>query len=236
VHNDDMTGRGHRIFASAEAAINKSLTLLAREDAHFHNRLLATGLGRTGSTQSVLAMAFRPAGRSDWNALAKLELRNDENPNRPGFAALNGTDRRIIAAIEPVWTPRAGSELSLRYAVRKSEIDMSGMGDGAIAGISHFAGARVQHDVLSRVDLRATTRFIQENGSGLTRWDLAPAVGVKLIQGLDLETGYRFGTLRDADFAQDGGRGFYATLGMSITEKTGRSIADFWRTRLGGGR
>ena len=59
----------------------------------------------------------------------------------------------------------------------------------------------------------------------------APGTGLSLVQ----RALRKLGLVRDNDFARNGGKGFYATLGMSITERTGKSISDFWRGRLGGG-
>jgi len=54
----------------------------------------------------------------------------------------------------------------------------------------------------------------------------------ELGNGLELETGYRFGRLQDPDFAAQGGSGFYATLHLRFTERLLGTAADFWRERL----
>jgi hypothetical protein len=65
-----------------------------------------------------------------------------------------------------------------------------------------------------------------------SRWNLAPALVAALGPRVEVEGGYRFGNLIDPDFAQQGGRGFYATLGVRFTENVLTSAADFWRERI----
>jgi len=65
-------------------------------------------------------------------------------------------------------------------------------------------------------------------------WDVAPAAILRPVNGLELETGYRFGNLQDPDFAVGSGRGWYLTLSTRITENSLPTVAEFWRSRLGG--
>jgi hypothetical protein len=44
--------------------------------------------------------------------------------------------------------------------------------------------------------------------------------------------GWRFGNLRDPDFAVLGGRGAFLSVGAVMTEKSAMSVASFWRQRL----
>jgi uncharacterized repeat protein (TIGR01451 family) len=235
LHESELTGRGYRIFGSGEASISNSLSLLVREDTREDRQVLTTGINVTRAAQTILAAAFRPAARSDWNSLFKLEWRNDENPLRSGGTLLAGSNRRVIGAAETIWTPSTGTELGARFALRRATLGGVMPGDNSsVSSVTQYVGGRARQSVLGRVDIRANARVLLERRSGLTRWDLAPAAGIRLVQGLDLEAGYRFGNLVDADFAQNGGHGFYTTLGMNLTEESARSIADFWRARLGG--
>jgi hypothetical protein len=236
LHDGKSTGRGYRILGSAEADINDSWAVLVREDSRVENGVTSIGAGRTSSSQSILAAAFRPASRTDWNALLKLEVRSDENSAGTPGLSLQGTNERIIGAVETAWTPDDRTEIGARYAIRNANLGGLLASGGAVAANTQYIGARAKQQITSRFDLRIAARALTESHSELQQWDLASAVGIRLIQGLDLETGYRFGELHDADFARSGGHGFYATLGLSLTEQTGRSVAQFWRNRIGDNR
>jgi hypothetical protein len=230
------TGRGHRVLGNVEAALSPSWTLFGRQDSRESHRSTTDGPIVSSASRSILAAAFRPSASSVWNSLFKLEYRNDENPQRAGGTLLSGTDRRVIGAIETIWTPETGTELGVRFALRRAAL--GGLLEDGIDVTAHtqFVGVRASRDITDRVDVRAAARLLAEHESGLRRWDFAPAIGVALVQGLDLEAGYRFGELRDADFSQSGGTGVYLPLGMSFTELSGKAIADFWRSRMDGGR
>jgi hypothetical protein len=75
-------------------------------------------------------------------------------------------------------------------------------------------------------------RLLVEGMTGAQMWSAAPSLTLGLVNGLEVEGGYRFGTLEDADFARNGQRGFFAVLGMRFTEGTAASIADFWKERV----
>jgi hypothetical protein len=51
-----------------------------------------------------------------------------------------------------------------------------------------------------------------------------------------LETGYRFGALRDPDFAAVGGSGAFASVGFRFTEGSLVNPAAFWRDRIANDR
>jgi hypothetical protein len=228
----DVEGRGARVLASVESALNASWTMLARHDARMQEQQFTEMTTRTSAARSMLAAAFRPAGRSDWNALAKLERRQDENPQRSAGTILSGSDDRLIGAVEAIWTPMAGRELGVRFALRHARQGGMLAGGSDITALTNYVGFRFVEKIHPRFDLRLTARQLAESRSKTRHWDVAPAVGVKLFEGMELEAGYRFGDVRDFDFAANGGRGAYAALGMSVTEKTGKRIADYWRARM----
>ena len=64
--------------------------------------------------------------------------------------------------------------------------------------------------------------------------DQGEAQGVLVpIDGFEAQFGYRFGDLRDPDFAANGGPGVFATFSVRITETVFPTSADFWRPRFG---
>jgi uncharacterized repeat protein (TIGR01451 family) len=234
LHDREDTGRGYRMFGSAEAALAKSWALLLRQDMRSEAGISA-GEDATAQVRSVTALAYRPAERSDWSALARVEWRSDENPRQGGVTALSGENRRIIGGVDVIYTPSRETEFSVRYAVRNALLSGALGGDAEIRAQTHYAGARARRALHERVDLRTTARMLIEREAELLEWEIAPALGFTIMPGLELEAGYRFGTLADIDFGTDNGSGWYASLGMSITESSARTLADYWRARMAAG-
>jgi hypothetical protein len=102
-----------------------------------------------------------------------------------------------------------------------------------VRSLAHFVGGRIEQAVAGPVSLRVDARYLRA-GTGVERWNAAPSALITLGGRIDLEGGYRFGNLRDADFAAQGGKGFFATLGVRVTENGLKSVTGFWRDRMSG--
>jgi hypothetical protein len=149
-------------------------------------------------------------------------------------ARFSGTssDERMIAATDLIWGIRKGTELGARYAVRMSASNDPLIADSApVRSLSQYVGGRFEQTVMGPVSARVDARFLR-TGSGIQRWNAAPSALVTIAGRIDVEGGYRFGNLRDADFAAEGGKGFFATLGVRVTESAVTSVTRFWRDRL----
>ncbi|HUF50614.1 MAG TPA: DUF11 domain-containing protein [Longimicrobiales bacterium] len=228
----DGSGRSYRVLGTGEMSLSQSWALLLRQENRSDRSAAAGATAVTRRAHSLLGMAFRPADRSDFTSLVKLEWRRDDNPRRGNGALLEGVDERVIGAIDAIYTPAPSTEFGLRYALRRAARSGELAGDALLRSSTHFAGARLRRDLTDRLDVRANARLLMEQRSGTLMWDLAPALGVTILNGLELEAGYRLGGFEDADFAQNGGHGWYAALGMSITEKSGAGVAGFWQDRI----
>jgi hypothetical protein len=101
-----------------------------------------------------------------------------------------------------------------------------------VSNLAHFGGARLQQEIRGPLSMRMDGRVLLDATGRASRWNLAPALVAALGPRVEVEGGYRFGNLIDPDFAQQGGRGFYATLGVRFTESALTSAADFWRERI----
>lgn len=239
--HDGEDRSGWRFDLSGDAPLGRSLALLTRHD---WSRDEYTSLGLAGGEtsrreRSMLGFAYRPVSSDAWNALAKVEWRRTMNP-LGGAAVLSSArdERRLIGAGDVVWTPRRETELSARYAVRWTEAQDSLLGSTALRSFAHYGGLRLDQavgtlDRAERFPLRARLdgRMLLEGISEQARWSLAPSLAVGIGAQLELEGGYRFGDLRDPDFATSGGRGLFATLGVRFTESVFENVAEFWRAR-----
>ncbi|MEO8089482.1 MAG: hypothetical protein ABI703_04210, partial [Gemmatimonadales bacterium] len=95
-----------------------------------------------------------------------------------------------------------------------------------------YAGANLNLDVTNWLAIRGDGRLLIERTSGTQRWDAAPSIALRLINGIEIAGGYRFGDLRDPDFSVRGGRGLFLTMSASITERQSPTAAGFWRSRF----
>jgi hypothetical protein len=130
-----------------------------------------------------------------------------------------------------VLTPSSVQEFGIRYAYRDATL-RGEIGGGSRSGsTAHYVGVRWRQGITGPLEARAMGRAVLEGRSGMRQFDAAPALGLRLSDAVELEGGYRFGTLKDRDFAREGGQGWYATLGLRVTEDMGQGVARFWRKR-----
>jgi hypothetical protein len=229
---DGDTGSRTRIEGAADLAVSRTLALLARQELADERRLdLGGGDVQRANRRTILGMAMRPLDDDRINALFKLDYRMDETPLLGALVASAPRDERIIAATDVIYTPGRGTELSGRYALRMRDTEAH----DSVAGLdsdAHFFGARIERELTARWLARVDGRLLAQGHGGGSRWSVAPALALPLGSGVEVEGGYRFGELRDSDFAADDGSGWYATLGLELSETTLYDLAGFWRERI----
>jgi len=233
---DGQGVRSSRFQLSGDAAINAGLAVLALND--WSGRRDGTqGLGvESRQDRSLLGLAMRPVTTTRFNALTKLEWRRTTNPLGATLLTSNARDLRLIASSDVVWTPQHGTELSVRYAMRATTSDVAGDSAQRVHVGDHFAGARFDQHVMGALHVRADGRLLMETDSRTSLWNVAPSVLYDVQGRLVLEAGYRFGALRDPDFAAVGGAGAFATVGFRFTEGSLATPAAFWRERIANDR
>jgi uncharacterized repeat protein (TIGR01451 family) len=224
--------QGYRIEVAGDLPIGASAALLTRHDWYQDNRDSGLGMRLSRRDRSLIGLAMRPAQHNDLNVLSKLEWRNTISPLLAGSASTAREERRLIGSTEAFWAARPGSDLGLRYAVRWAASEDSASGLGSISNVAHFMGARMHQELRGPLGVRMDARMLVDPTGRTSRWNLAPALVAALGPRVELEGGYRFGQLNDADFSAQGGKGFYATLGVRFTESVFSSAADFWRERV----
>jgi hypothetical protein len=166
--------------------------------------------------------------------LAKFQWTDDRNPIGGGVLVSQGQERKLIGAADVIWSPVKGTEVGARYAVRKTDAvqdDVSGV-SRSLTSWADYTGALMSVDLTRWLAIRGDGRLLMERTSATQRWDAAPSIALRLINGLEITSGYRFGNLRDPDFSVRGGRGLFLTMSASMTEKQSVTAADFWRTRF----
>jgi uncharacterized repeat protein (TIGR01451 family) len=230
--HDGELRTGWRFDLSGDVSLGRSGALLTRHDWMEDVRKDGPLDQLTRSERSMVGLAVRPARNDAWNVLAKLEWRYAYNPLASTVLDGSRREERLIAATDAIWAPVDGLSFATRYAVRRTMARDTAAGAGTLRSLAHYVGGRVERDVVGQLRARMDARLLVEGMTGAQMWSAAPSLTLGLVNGLEVEGGYRFGTLEDADFARNGQKGFFAVLGMRFTEGTAASIADFWKERV----
>jgi len=235
----DGTALSSRLFTVAgDVAFNRSLALLSRQELMRTEHATELSLDVSRRVASLWGLAFRPIKSNRLNALAKISWLEETNPRGGGVLTSRGDEARLIGAAELIWAPVARLELAGRYAVRQTRADrpLEEGGVQRLTSTADYVGGRGSVTLAPWLVARGDWRLLVERTSGTERWDAAPSLGLRLIPGLELAAGYRFGNLRDPDFAAQGGHGAFVTLSARVTEGLLPNVADFWRSRFGNDR
>ena len=226
-----------RFQLAGDAALNAGLALIVLNDwAGRHDETQAVGI-QSRQDRSLLGLAVRPVSTTNFNTLTKLEWRRSVMPaGSNALAQGTARDLRMIASSDIVWSPRRNTEISTRYALRSTTSDVAGDSAQRLHVANHFAGARFDQRLVAGLHLRADGRLLAETESRTALWNAAPSLAYDVQGRLMLEAGYRFGGLRDPDFAAVGGAGAFATVGFRFTEAMLANPAAFWRERIANDR
>jgi hypothetical protein len=230
-YKDGSLQSNRLLILAGDVTFNSSLALLSRQE---FSQMARPDVPRARRLSSLWGLALRPVGTDRLNVLAKLQWTEDHNPISGGVLGSQGQERKLIGAADVIWSPLKGTELGTRYAVRKVDAmrdDATGAGRSSTSW-ADYAGAHVNVELTRWLALRGDGRLLMERTSGTRRWDAAPSVTLRLINGLEITGGYRFGDLRDPDFSVRGGSGLFLTMSASMTEKQFVTAADFWRSRF----
>ncbi|MGD0484330.1 MAG: hypothetical protein ABSB58_06720, partial [Gemmatimonadales bacterium] len=227
--------RSTRLFSLAgDISANRSLALLSRQELLSSTQRLATGTQASRRLWSLWGLAFRPTSSDRLNALVKVEWLDAVNPAGGGILTNQGHEGRVIGAAEAIWAPSRNVELGMRYAMRSTRASLVNADSTPQSLSSHatFVGARVLLGADQRIGFRAEGRLLVDQLTGTQRYDLAPQVVVVPLTGLEVAAGYRFGDLKDPDFAVSGGNGVFLTIGVRFTERSATTAAAYWRERI----
>ncbi len=222
------------VTVAGDVSVSPALALLSRQEL-LHAEQQLSGTSQVSRRVSTLwGVAFRPVRSDAVNLLAKLQFVDESNPLGNGVLTRSGTEERLIGTTEVIWGPSARSELAWRYAMRRT-VGNTPVADDASSRRESWAdymGARLRVDLTPWLALRTEGRLLLERTTNATRWDAAPSLLIAPVLGLEIGAGYRFGDLRDPDFAVRGGRGAFVTLGGRVTERVFPTALGFWKSRF----
>lgn len=231
-YTDGELSSGYRFVAAGDLKVGDDVALLTRHDWLLTDHTGPSVNGTDRRDRSLLGVAFRPTHSTEWNALAKIEWRRTMVPEDPTRSIPGGDAARLIGAADLVWTPAPTAEVAIRYALRHTTDTGGAFGGQSIRGEAHFVGSTFERAIVGRFDGRLDGRLLLEQTTGTSRWSIAPTLVTRLTNEFELELGYRFGDLVDLDFAGNGGLGFFASIGVRLTERNATDVLSFWRQRI----
>jgi len=222
------------VTLAGDVSIGRSLAILSRSEYLWNQNSAALGSPISERKSTLWGLAFRPIGSDALNVLTKFQWLEESNPMSGGVLGADGDEQRIIGIAEAIWAPFKFSELAGRYAARRTEGELVHP-DSTVQNLVSWAdylGARINLDFTRWLAVRGEGRMLLEHNTGSQRWDAAPSIVLIPIEGFELQTGYRFGDLRDPDFAVRGGEGWFTVFSARLTERVFPTSADFWRHRF----
>jgi hypothetical protein len=230
-YKDGIFQSNRLLTLAGDVTFNSSLALLSRQE---FTQTARPDVALARRLSSLWGLALRPTGSDRLNVLAKFEWSDERNPIGGGVLVSQGNERKLIGAADVIWTPVRGAELGTRYAIRRTDAvrqDGSGLSQ-SLRSRADYVGSHMSVDVTRWLAFRGDGRLLIERTSATQRWDAAPSIALRLINGLEISGGYRFGDLRDPDFSVRGGRGLFLTMSASVSERQFLTAADFWRSRF----
>lgn len=218
---------------AGDMSLDSSVAVLARGSLQRTTQQIPGEAALSRRSGALWGLAFRPAHSDALNGLAKLEYVGVLNPVGGGVLTNLGSEARIIAAFEGVWAPEPSAEFAARVAIRRTAASPV-YTDGSTMSIhssANYIGGRWSVQFVPRLAARLEARLLIDHISASAASDAAPQLAL-MLGGIETTVGYRFGNLHDPDFAVLGGRGAFLSVGAAITERSAKSVAEFWRQRL----
>ena len=170
--------------------------------------------GRHDTSRTVAGLAYRPLDTNRFNALAKLEFRQERNTGAtPAFR-----DAAYILSVEGVYQARPGLQMSAKYAGKLSR------DSGFHAYTDLFAG-RVFCDLADRWDVGAECRLLTSHDTGSRSLGGSAEIGRRLMTNVWLSLGYSLDRF-DSDLAGDSyqGKGPFLRLRFKFDERDLRRL------------
>lgn len=221
---------------AGDVSFNAGLALLTKQEFIERDVFGSLTTRYTRERSSLWGLAYRPTQRDDLNILFKFGWRDAVNPFGEGVLASDGEESRLVAAMEAVWAPRADVEFGTRFATRSTRLGVPLTDATSIItrNQTDFVGVRGRWYANEWAGIELEARGLMSELAPGAIWDVAPSAVLRPFEAIEVEVGYRFGELRDPDFAIQSGKGVFLTLGTRITEDLLGSAAGYWRSKFGG--
>jgi hypothetical protein len=160
-----------------------------------------------------IGAAWRPVEDNRWNALARYELRMDENLSAPDAAR----ETANIFSVQATYHPERAWWFSGRLAAERVADDFVGVRSDYSA---YLLGFRVVYDITHRWDIGATADVLVSPEGAARQYAMGLEVGYLVKQNLWVSTGYNFAGFSNRDLTGTDytNRGVYVRLRYKFDE------------------
>ena len=193
--------------------LDRDWTLLARN--YYSSTDNAAVAGAQSQNRFQLGFAYRPVDNNRFDALGKVELKNEKNNEITG-SLLSAEDRRaIIASIHGNWHPTRTFWWSGRLAAKSVNERLDGAQDKFSAAM---LSTRLIYDLTERWDVGLMASVLAGGGSQQKAFGVETGYAVQ--QNLWLSAGYNWAGFSDRDLtgAEYTARGLYIRLRFKFDE------------------
>ncbi|HEX7403815.1 MAG TPA: hypothetical protein VF287_07365, partial [Usitatibacter sp.] len=175
------------------ARLNSDWTALAR-NAYTLTRN-KTGGGEHVIDRMQAGMAWRDNETNQWNMLARVESRLENDNSQAGIDLRNSTQ---IVSIHADWQPRRPFLVTGRYAAKWSQDKSNGLSTRYRAQV---VGARGTWEFAPKWDVGLVSSALFGESAGSRQYAVGLEVGYLVATNLWVSGGYNFSGYRDADLA-----------------------------------
>ena len=208
-HNSDS------ILSTVGAAskLNRDWTLLGRNTfSLIKNKGQSTGEREQDRMQ--VGLAYRDTDTDVWNALGRVEHRNENDSTQEGIALKRTVE---LISIHANWQPRRPVTFSGRYAAKWANDRTNGLNTKINA---QLISARAAIDIAPRWDVSLNLSTLLSQGSKSRQYGIGAELGFMVMENLWVSAGYNFFGYRDDDLAAGDytNRGVYVRLRYKFDE------------------
>ncbi|MBN2059383.1 MAG: hypothetical protein JW882_03105, partial [Deltaproteobacteria bacterium] len=213
-HRHEISENGNDTYL-AEVAMSHKLhpdySLLLRERYFLEKNGVA---GEDHTSRLMAGMAFRPMDNDRFNALGKIEYKNEKRArSQPSYNADS-----FILSVEGNYQFNPRVQLMGKYAGKLVKED-------SFDSYTDLVAARILYDLTDRFDLGAEYRMLTSHKINTRLHGGSVEIGYRVVDQMWLSLGYSFDSF-DADLAGDDyeGKGPFIRLRFKFDEKTLRRL------------
>ena len=193
--------------------LDRDWTLLARN--YYSSTDNAAVAGTQFQNRFQLGFAYRPVDHNRFDALGKVEIKNEKNSELTGPLTSAEDRRAVIISLHSNWHPTRAVWLSGRIAAKSVNERLEGVQDKFSAAM---LSSRLIYDLTERWDVGVMASVLSGGGSQQKAFGLE--TGYALQQNLWLSAGYNWAGFSDRDLsgAEYTARGAYIRLRFKFDE------------------
>ncbi|MEA1877205.1 MAG: hypothetical protein U9N86_10080, partial [Bacteroidota bacterium] len=212
-YQDNISSFKRVASIGGDARVADGLGIILKWD-HFEDIYKQNANGRVRRSNLQTGLAFRPVGRDDWNALAKLAYISDFNSH----VSEQVQQDRLIASAQIYWQAHEKLGVASRFATRFVH-DVEGEMFNDTSRTSLF-NIRADYHWSTNWSSLVDFRYLVMTPLNESNFGMATELNYAVIQDMQVGLGYIFNDIRDPDFSYLSMRNsnFYISLHLKFDE------------------